>query len=650
MHAFRESGFEHGGSLTQGVLQHAFQRRSESQHRQFGSRRSTRRTLDVLHDLAAKCHAHGARQRDGILAAGAGIRQHFGDGLEVAQRHLLGEQRLQHLGEHRERERLRDEVFGELGRGLGQRGQELLRLVEAEQLRRVLAHHLRQMRGDDGRRIDHGVAERLRMRARAGLDPDRLHAEGRVLGADAVERAVDAARVERHLAIRIDHALPHRHAGQQQAVVVGQQFEVVADVHGLDQEAQLLGDLLAHALDARHQLAALLGVHQRDQAITDFEAQRVFGTHVVPAQLRGRGGRARCSLLPRRGLLLRDQPGRAAAAGGEDQEDEVGHARDDPDQAQHASGDRQHPRLAEGLRVDLLGHVAGARIARHQHRHRHAGEQRGHLRDQAVADGQQGVVLQRLGERQVVLHDSDQQAAEDVDEQDQDAGDGVAADELAGAVHGAVEVGLLADLLAPRAGVLAGEQAGVEVGVDGHLPAGHGVQHEAGADFRDPLGALGHHHEVDDGEDHEDDEADRVVAADHEVPEGLDHLPRRVRALVAVHQHHPRAGDVERQPQQGGEQQHGREGAELQRPHHVDDREQDHQRQRDVEAEEEVQHRGGERHHHHRQDRQQEDRRRQSVPRDAAQAGGGAAQQRVLGEEHGRRRDGFPPGLLQAAC
>ena len=42
--------------------------------------------------------------------------------------------------------------------------------------------------------------------------------------------------------------------------------------------------------------------------------------------------------------------------------------------------------------------------------------------------------------------------ADDVDERDDDAGDGVAADELAGTVHGAVEVGLLRDLLAAALG------------------------------------------------------------------------------------------------------------------------------------------------------------------------------------------------------
>jgi hypothetical protein len=46
--------------------------------------------------------------------------------------------------------------------------------------------------------------------------------------------------------------------------------------------------------------------------------------------------------------------------------------------------------------------------------------------------------------------DADGEAADDVDEGDEDGGDGVAADEFAGAVHGAVKVGLLLDFARRR--------------------------------------------------------------------------------------------------------------------------------------------------------------------------------------------------------
>ena len=212
-----------------------------------------------------------------------------------------------------------------------------------------------------------------------------------------------------------------------------------------------------------------------------------------------------------------------------------------------------------------------------------------------------------------MLQHADGHAAEHVDEKNQDAGDGVAANELAGTVHGTVEVGFSPDVFPTLTGLVLRQQSGVEVGVDGHLLAGQGVQGEARGHFRDATGTLGDDHEVDDDEDGEDDDADRVVAADHEFAEGLDDLACRARAVVAFHQHHARGGDVQAQSQQGGHEQDGREHAEIHGPVDVDDGEQDHQRQRDVEGEEQVQQERRHRQHQHRQQRQDEHENAQSV-------------------------------------
>ena len=179
---------------------------------------------------------------------------------------------------------------------------------------------------------------------------------------------------------------------------------------------------------------------------------------------------------------------------------------------------------------DLLAGVLALADAAHDEARGGRDDQRRNLRDQAVADGEQHVVVGGGGERQVVLEDADREAADDVDEQDQDAGDRVAAHELRRAVHRAVEVRLLGDLGAAPARLVLADQAGVEIGVDRHLLAGHGVEGEARADLGDAPGALGDDDEVDDDQDREHDEADDVVAADHELAEGLDHLARGVGA------------------------------------------------------------------------------------------------------------------------
>ena len=154
---------------------------------------------------------------------------------------------------------------------------------------------------------------------------------------------------------------------------------------------------------------------------------------------------------------------------------------------------------------------------------------------------------------------------------DDDGRDGVALDELGAAVHRAVEVGLGGDVGAALAGLGLVDQAGVEVGVDRHLLAGHGVEGEPGADLGDPLGALGDHDELDDDQDQEDHQADDQVAADHEAAERVDHL-----AGVAVAQHQPGGADVEREPEQGGDQQQRREDREVERPldEHADQQDQ----------------------------------------------------------------------------
>ena len=71
-----------------------------------------------------------------------------------------------------------------------------------------------------------------------------------------------------------------------------------------------------------------------------------------------------------------------------------------------------------------------------------------------------------------LLQHADEKAADDVDSGDDQGGDGVTADELTGAVHGAVEVGLPLQRAAPRPRLLLGDVAGTELGVDAHLLAG----------------------------------------------------------------------------------------------------------------------------------------------------------------------------------
>jgi hypothetical protein len=306
-----------------------------------------------------------------------------------------------------------------------------------------------------------------------------------------------------------------------------------------------------------------------NQAVAHFQPEGIDRHDVLPARfllLGGGRGRRRRGFFHRRGAaLFADQVSGAGQGAGQQDEHEVRHAGNEAHAADDGGGDVEHFGLGEQLGHQLRADVLFAGHARDDDTGRGRDDQRGDLRHQAVADGQQGVGLQRLREAEVVLQDADQQAADDVDHGDHDAGHGVAAHVLGGAVHCAVELGFLGHFGAAPAGVGFADQAGVEVGVDRHLLARHRVQREARAHFGDPARTLGDDGEVDDGEDDEDDDTDRVIAADQEVAEGFDHFAGRRAAGVPFGQHHPRGGHVERQAQHGRHQQDGREGHEVER-------------------------------------------------------------------------------------
>ncbi len=230
------------------------------------------------------------------------------------------------------------------------------------------------------------------------------------------------------------------------------------------------------------------------------------------------------------------------------------------------------------------------------------------MRHQTVTDGQQGVNATRIGEGHVVLKDTDQHAADEVDEQNQQASNCVTAYKLAGTVHGTVELGLLGHFGTTALGFRLVDEAGVEVGVDGHLLAGHRVEGEARAHLGNTPGTLGDDHKVDDHQDCEHHDTDDVVTADHHFTEGLNHLARSSMTVLTVKHDHPRRRDVQRQTQQGGDQQDGREHREIQRPQGVDAHQQHDDGQRNVEREKYVQQERRHGQHHHCQHDQQQQR------------------------------------------
>ena len=152
------------------------------------------------------------------------------------------------------------------------------------------------------------------------------------------------------------------------------------------------------------------------------------------------------------------------------------------------------------------------------------GDQQGwNLRDQSVTDGQNGVQLQCFATRHT-LAGTDGDAGGDVDEDDDQAGDGITLNELHGTVHRTEQLALFGHQFTASLSFFHLDRAGTQVGIDTHLLAGHTIEREAGADFGNPFRTFGDHQKLNDGYDQEDNHTDGQTAADHEVAEGVDNF------------------------------------------------------------------------------------------------------------------------------
>ena len=244
-------------------------------------------------------------------------------------------------------------------------------------------------------------------------------------------------------------------------------------------------------------------------------------------------------------LRFVQQPGATAGEPGEREEDKHRNARQQGQDDHQPGTDREGLRIAAQLIEQGLVGAAGGAAFGNQQASRGGDNQRRDLADQTVTDRQNGVCRGGLVEVQIILRHADHNAANNIDDGDQQASDGVAAHEFGGPVHGSEKRVFEIQILPPRARLVLVDQAGGQVGVDGHLFARHGVQAEAGRNLGDPAGTLGDNDEIDDHQDRENNHPDDRVTAHHELTESLDHLTGGVGAGVAFGQNQARRRQVE---------------------------------------------------------------------------------------------------------
>jgi hypothetical protein len=142
------------------------------------------------------------------------------------------------------------------------------------------------------------------------------------------------------------------------------------------------------------------------------------------------------------------------------------------------------------------------------------------------------------------------------------------------------------------------DDASVQIGIDGHLLSWHGVEGKARSDLRRTHGAMADDQKLNGDQGQEEDEADDVIPAHHELSKSLDHLAGSRSALIAMQQNAPRARQVERQAKQRKKQYQTGKNRELYRPQNLDRGKQDQYRGSDADSQQQIEHEAGQRNQH----------------------------------------------------
>ncbi len=142
-------------------------------------------------------------------------------------------------------------------------------------------------------------------------------------------------------------------------------------MHRGHQKPHFLGQLLAHPLDPRQQLATLVAIDQRNQAVAHFQADHIHRRHVIPAQFLDllRALRRQQFLLTlyfldlvllHHALLVGDPVGCAGRHQAQADKGEMRHARHQADGDHDRGRHRQGAGRGEHLAIDLSAHILGA--------------------------------------------------------------------------------------------------------------------------------------------------------------------------------------------------------------------------------------------------------------------------------------------------
>ena len=183
------------------------------------------------------------------------------------------------------------------------------------------------------------------------------------------------------------------------------QVGIVADMDDRNEEAEFARHLAAHGAQPAQQSAVVLLADETDQPVSDLNFQRLDQFDDADIDLAG-FGRCRCRRRLTPGFarpLASEPPATGAEQRRKHQKRQMRHARNNPEQSDDPGGEPPRLRERRELAYDLVADIVPGRNPADDHAGRRGNHQCRYLRDEAVADRQQGVGLTGFGKAEAVL-------------------------------------------------------------------------------------------------------------------------------------------------------------------------------------------------------------------------------------------------------
>lgn len=172
-------------------------------------------------------------------------------------------------------------------------------------------------------------------------------------------------------------------------------------------------------------------------------------------------------------------------SGSDAEEDEGGESGNECKCTHRNSGSGQDSGLVEQLTEHCSAHARFLPVAGNEEASGGADEESRDLADHSFTNAEHGVCGEDGRDVAFSPSEAEDESANDVNDDDEEASDGVAFDEFGGSIHGSVEIGFAFDFFSALAGLVFVNESGCKVGVNCHLFPGHCIEGEPSDDFGD---------------------------------------------------------------------------------------------------------------------------------------------------------------------